>query len=453
VTVSIENELRTEIASLHERVAELTRALEASKLREQALRESETRLQLIVDGSDDGGWDWNIPTGESYMSPGWFRILGYEPGELPSNAETWNRVIHPEDVKGVWQTLQGFFDGRTPTYEVEHRMVHKSGKAVRIMARGKVFERDAEGRPIRMTGTIRDISGRKETEELRRSQALLNTLIELSPAVIHIRDLAGRFLLANRKVEALFGLSREQVVGKVDQEILEPETIRALRQNDQTVIEGGQPVWIEETLHQGGEPRTYLSIKFPLHDEHGKCFAIGGISTDITERKRAEEERTALQERLIEAQRAALRELSTPLIPIAEGLLVMPLIGTVDSQRAQQLMDALLAGVAAQRAHTVIIDVTGVEVVDTAVANALVQASQAVRLLGAEVVLTGIRPEVAQTFVGMGADLSSILIHGSLRSGIASALRREGAAWERPREGISHFSNPLSPQDRGAPRR
>ncbi|HEU4536133.1 MAG TPA: STAS domain-containing protein, partial [Polyangiaceae bacterium] len=140
-----------------------------------------------------------------------------------------------------------------------------------------------------------------------------------------------------------------------------------------------------------------------------------------------------LQARVIEAQRHALRELSTPLIPIADDAVVMPLIGAIDSQRAQQLMEVLLDGVAAHRAATVIIDVTGVQVVDTEVADALVRASHAVKLLGAEVVLTGIRPEVARTLVQMDVDLGDIVVHGSLRDGIAYALGRPAGARSRPR--------------------
>ncbi|MFN8566762.1 MAG: STAS domain-containing protein [Kouleothrix sp.] len=87
------------------------------------------------------------------------------------------------------------------------------------------------------------------------------------------------------------------------------------------------------------------------------------------------------------------------MIPISDGLVAMPLIGTIDSKRAQQVIEALLSGVSAQRATTVIIDITGVQVIDTQVANALLRAAQAVKLLGAQVLLTGIRPEIAQTLV------------------------------------------------------
>ena len=147
------------------------------------------------------------------------------------------------------------------------------------------------------------------------------------------------------------------------------------------------------------------------------------MGENITERKRAEAmlRQSKDQEEMIRAQQAVLAELSTPLIPINEHVMVMPLIGGVDSRRAQQVLETLLNGVASSHAQIAILDITGVPVVDTQVANALVRAAQAVKLLGAQVVLTGIRPEVAQTLVGLGVDLVSIVTRSSLQSGIAYA--------------------------------
>ena len=119
---------------------------------------------------------------------------------------------------------------------------------------------------------------------------------------------------------------------------------------------------------------------------------------------------------------AALAELSTPLIPISDDTVVMPLVGTIDSRRAQQVIEGLLVGIVETRAQVAILDITGVPVVDTQVANALLRAAQAVKLLGAQVVLTGIRPEVAQTLVGLGVDLTGIVTRSTLQSGIAFAL-------------------------------
>jgi rsbT co-antagonist protein RsbR len=103
-------------------------------------------------------------------------------------------------------------------------------------------------------------------------------------------------------------------------------------------------------------------------------------------------------------------------------VVVMPLIGTLDSRRTQQVIDALLSGIATSRAQVAILDITGVPIVDTQVANAIIRGAQSVKLLGAQVVLTGIRPEVAQTLVGLGADLSGLVTHSSLQSGIAYAM-------------------------------
>ncbi len=111
--------------------------------------------------------------------------------------------------------------------------------------------------------------------------------------------------------------------------------------------------------------------------------------------------------------------------------MVMPLIGALDAQRTQQIMETLLHGISTSRAQVAILDITGVAVVDTQVANALLQAARAVRLLGAQVALTGIRPEVAQTLVGLGVDLGGIVTYSTLQSGIAFAIGRSAALGER----------------------
>lgn len=128
------------------------------------------------------------------------------------------------------------------------------------------------------------------------------------------------------------------------------------------------------------------------------------------------------QEEVIQAQAAALNELSTPLIPVSDTVVVMPLVGAVDSRRANQVMENLLNGITERNAEIAILDITGVAVVDTQVANGLIRAAQAVNLVGARIVLTGIRPEVAQTLVGLGVDLSRIVTRSTLQDGISYAM-------------------------------
>lgn len=148
------------------------------------------------------------------------------------------------------------------------------------------------------------------------------------------------------------------------------------------------------------------------------------LETAIQERDRAAAERQSLYQELLAAQAATVAELATPLIPISDEVVILPLIGAVDGRRVQQAMETLLQGVAGGGARATIVDITGVPVVDADVAAGLVRIAQAVRLMGAEVVLTGIRPEVAQTLVGLGMELAGIVTRSTLQDGIAYAQRR-----------------------------
>ncbi|KYF83782.1 hypothetical protein BE18_47215, partial [Sorangium cellulosum] len=146
------------------------------------------------------------------------------------------------------------------------------------------------------------------------------------------------------------------------------------------------------------------------------------LERELAERASLEEARSALQAQIIGAQAARLAELSTPIIPINDQILVMPLIGVVDEERAQGMVDTATLGVSARRAAVMILDITGVSRVDARVSEALVRAARAVRLLGARVVITGIRPEVAQELVALGAEMTGMVTQSTLQDGIAYAM-------------------------------
>ena len=131
-------------------------------------------------------------------------------------------------------------------------------------------------------------------------------------------------------------------------------------------------------------------------------------------------------EHTVSLQRVALQELSAPLIPVMRNITIMPLIGTIDTERAKLIMESLLQGVIRHNAEVVLIDITGVPVVDTMVAHHLIQASEAVRLIGANCILVGIRPEIAQTIVNLGIDLTRFPTRSSLRKGFETALEMTG---------------------------
>lgn len=127
-------------------------------------------------------------------------------------------------------------------------------------------------------------------------------------------------------------------------------------------------------------------------------------------------------ENIVSLQRVALQELSAPLIPVLDNITIMPLIGTIDTERAKLIMENLLDGVIKHNAEVVLMDITGVPVVDTMVAHHIIQAAEAVRLVGATCILVGIRPEIAQTIVNLGIDLSKFPSKSSLEKGFQKAL-------------------------------
>jgi rsbT co-antagonist protein RsbR len=160
-----------------------------------------------------------------------------------------------------------------------------------------------------------------------------------------------------------------------------------------------------------------------LRDSAGSPIGACGVAMDITDIKLAEEEQTRLEEELYRMQAEALLELSTPLIPISAEVLVMPLVGSVNLSRAGRVIEVLLEGINRTRARFAILDLTGVPSVDVETADALVRTAQAVGLLGANVVLTGIRPEVAQALVRLGTSLDNIVTRRTLGSGIKYTTR------------------------------
>jgi rsbT co-antagonist protein RsbR len=141
------------------------------------------------------------------------------------------------------------------------------------------------------------------------------------------------------------------------------------------------------------------------------------------------------RERIIRQQQEAIRELSTPVLQVRERLLILPMIGVIDSQRARQLTEQLLRGIRANRAKVVVIDITGVPTIDSNVANHLVQTVEASRLMGATVIVTGLSSEIALTLVTIGVDLGKMKTVGDLQGGIEEAERLLGYKVINPTEG------------------
>jgi rsbT co-antagonist protein RsbR len=260
--------------------------------------------------------------------------------------------------------------------------------------------------------------------ELQNQIWIMQSVLDAIPHAIFWKDKELVYLGCNVRFANDIGIaSTHKIVGKTDDELpWQPGEATAFQAIDRRIMANDAPETdIDETVvYSDGTQEWFETHKAPLHDQAGQVVGILATYTNITRRKRAEE--------TIQTQTVMLHELSTPVIPFSDEVLVMPLIGTIDTRRAQQALETLLSSIATSRARVAILDITGVPVVDTQVANALLRAAQAVSLLGAKVVLTGIRPEVAQTIVGLGVSLQSVVTRSSLQSGIAYAMNGRSAS-------------------------
>ncbi|NJP06223.1 MAG: PAS domain-containing protein [Chloroflexaceae bacterium] len=384
----------------------------------EQLRQNQERLHHALDGSNTGTWDWLITEHDAVLSDTYRNLLGYNADELPDSVESWINQIHPDDMPAVSRVLEEYMSGRRKEYILEHRLRHKSGEWRWMITRGKIVARDDAGQPLRMTGTINDITAQKQQQA---QVSIFKSMADTAPDGFGMAHADGTLTYANAAYRAMTGYGNALLGMNFLDHFTEADRVLALEALTSTAHEGG---WqgVLNFQRQDGSIIPVDTKGFVTRDESGNIAAVMGLFRDLSEQHRQEAERTALQQQIIDAQRDALRELSTPLIPLSDSVLIMPLVGTIDSQRAQQVMESLLEGAARHQASLVILDITGVSVVDTQVAQAFIQTAQAVKLLGAEVMLTGIQPQIAQTLVHLGVDLSAIQTRGNLQSGIASAL-------------------------------
>jgi rsbT co-antagonist protein RsbR len=167
---------------------------------------------------------------------------------------------------------------------------------------------------------------------------------------------------------------------------------------------------VEKETHPDGRVTWVSTTKIPRYDEKGKIIGILGVSRDITKEKE--------REKRIEAQREELVVLSTPVIDVWEGVLTVPILGVLDSERASRLSEALLTQIVEKRAAAAIIDISGISAVDSAVADMLIRTAKAVSLVGAEAILTGVGVEIAQTIADLGIDMKYLKTVGTLRDGL-----------------------------------
>ncbi len=277
--------------------------------------------------------------------------------------------------------------------------------------------------PVGDAGTLFDAFGaglNMLAEELAASTVSkehVNNIIESMSDMLVVVDRDARIRTVNQSACDLLGLPRGALLSRPLDALFEGLSAADL-------IAGGGVRDQPRALQIAGGASVPVSFSASvMRDKHGAPEGLVCVARDLTEAKRSEEERWRLRE-AVQRQAITLEELSTPLIPVTNAILVMPLIGTVDEQRSAQIIETLLQGVIARRARVVILDITGIKTMDAPGVDGILKAVKAVSLVGAEVMLTGIRPEVARLLVAQGHDLGAIRTFGSLQNGIVHAMKR-----------------------------
>ncbi|AUX46513.1 hypothetical protein SOCE26_080190 [Sorangium cellulosum] len=334
-----------------------------------------------------------------------------------------NVLRHPEAERtGIAEAFRRAAAGEVATVPATPYVIdHATGRRLWIEVTYLPL-RDEAGVSF-VVAVTRDVTAYKEAEaQQRRSAALLESIIENAPLLIYAVDTEGRYTVANRRVEEGIGRPRSDLLGRDGRGFVPDEALARFTAQNRAAEASSEPIVLEDQLEGPNGTRVYITTKFALRDDEGKVTGVCGISADITERVRAEEENLRLQEQMFRVREETLRSISTPLLPIAAGVLVVPLVGKMTRERADLVIEALLHGISDQQARIAILDVTGMPEAGAEVTDALIRAARSVRLLGAEIVITGVRPSVAQALVQLEADLGGIVTRGTLERGVAYAL-------------------------------
>ena len=253
---------------------------------EIALRASEERYRDMVENARDIIYTHDLKGTYTSVNQAVEWITGYTREEaLKLNLA---QVVAPEYVDTARRMLAGKLAGEKETcYDLE--IIAKDGRRITVAVNTRPVLQN--GITVGIQGIARDVTERKRAEDaLRESEAHLQAILDNCPAMIFQKDIEGRYLQVNREFERTFNLPAEQVLGRTDDELFSPELAAAFRGTDGRVLDAGRALAFEETAVYADGPHAYIVQKFPFQDSAGNVYAVGGISTDITALKRAEDD-------------------------------------------------------------------------------------------------------------------------------------------------------------------
>lgn len=376
---------------------------------EQDPQASRRDLEVMLDALTDHAVIKLGPNGEVTRWSGGARAMtGYSEGEAVGRPLAVLRTAEDRDAGLAERELEAARrDGRQ---EFQGWLVRKGGE--RFLAHMALTPlRVGDGEVTGFVTILRDVT------ESARTESLFHGLLESAPDAMVIVGPDGRIVLVNRQTEALFGFERQELVGR-EIEVLVPPRFRGRHVGhrngflaDPRLRPMGTGFELFGMRRDGTEFPVEISLS-PLETAEGQLVAAA--IRDVTERRETEQR--------LQRQRDEILELSTPVIQVWEKVLALPIIGTLDTLRATRLTEGLLEKIAQTQAEVAILDISGVPTIDTQVAQHLLKTVQAAALMGTVSIMSGVRPETAQSMVHLGIDMGRLRSRNTLQDALQLAL-------------------------------
>jgi PAS domain S-box-containing protein len=291
---NIRNNLEEEV---RERTEELQQELAEHRRTEERLIKSEERLRVTLETVQIGIFDWDVESDIWEASPECYTILGYEPQTGPGNYTKWLQQVHPDDRQYLESKITAIYNRepsakQSPVYEHETRLRHASGEYRWEYIKGFGITFNEKGDVTRILGIMMDINERKTTEiKLVGERSLLRCIIDSVSDLIFFKDRNGAYQGCNKASEEFIGMPESEQIGKTDFDFFDHKMAEEVQKADRNVIEKGEPLYVEEWITtRDGKLQLMDTCKSPYYDPDGEALGIVGISRDITDRKKAEEE-------------------------------------------------------------------------------------------------------------------------------------------------------------------
>ncbi len=287
------------------RIVGMDRDITAEKQTLDALRMAEERWQLAVEGTNDGVWDWNIATGAAYHDTRWSQMLGYEQGAVPATIDSWNKLVHPDDLPGCLAATEQHFANRTALYHHEYRIRTRQGDWKWIMDRGKVVARDQHGQPRRMVGMHTDVTARKNLEQrLHQFEQLATQVSELAQIGGWELDLETMQLTWSEQVRRLHEVDATyRPTLQTSIEFFAPQSRDIISSALKAAMTQGRDYDLELPLITATGRRIWVRALTRAEVRDKRPVRLIGALQDISSRRDSEEARRKLEFQLFQAQK------------------------------------------------------------------------------------------------------------------------------------------------------